>query len=376
MREAMRRLPGRAVTAALVLVAATLVAQGPGLKDVAPKGLLLGAAVNGRQSDGADAPATAIVTRHFSSVTPENLLKWEAVHPEADRFAFEPADRFVDFANQHGLVAIGHVLVWHQQTPKWVFESAPGVPATKEQLLARMQDHITRVVGRYKGRIRGWDVVNEALDEDGSLRKSPWLQIAGEEFIAKAFEYAHAADPAAELYYNEYNLWKPEKRAGAIRLGQALKKKGLRVDGIGEQGHWHIEVPSAAEIDATLGDIAKAGFKTHVTELDVDVLPRDPDMWGADLSKKAKIKEATNLYPNGLPAEQQEKLARRYAEIFGLVMKHRESVARVTFWGVTDRTTWLHNFPIPGRTNYPLLFDRDGQPKPALDAVMRVLQGR
>jgi endo-1,4-beta-xylanase len=362
--------------AGLALVAVSLVAQGPALKDVAPKGFLLGAAVNGRQSSGQDPQATEIVTRHFDSVTPENLLKWEAVHPAPETFAFEPADRFVDYARQHGLVAIGHTLVWHQQTPKWVFESAPGVPSTREQLLERMKDHITRVVGRYKGRIHGWDVVNEALEEDGSLRKTPWLQIAGEEFIAKAFEYAHEADPAAELYYNEYNLWKPEKRAGAIRLVKALQAKGLRVDGLGEQAHWHIEVPSSAEIDATFGDIAKAGLATYVTELDVDVLPRDPDMWGADLSKKAKIKAATNLYPDGLPPEQQQKLAARYGEIFGLVMKHRASVRRVTFWGVTDKTTWLHNFPIPGRTNYPLLFDREGKPKPALDAVVRALQGK
>ena len=353
-----------------------LLAQGPGLKDVAPKGLLIGAAINGRQSSGGDAQATEIVARHFNTITPENLLKWEAVHPAADNFVFEPADRFVDYAKQHGLVAIGHVLVWHQQTPKWVFESAPGVPATKDELLARMKDHITRVMGRYRGRIHGWDVVNEALEEDGSLRKTPWLTIAGEEFIAKAFEYAHAVDPDAELYYNEYNLWKPEKRAAAIRLVTSLRDKGLRVDGIGEQAHWHIEVPTGAEIDATLGDIAKAGLKTYLTELDVDVLPRDPDMWGADLSKKAKIREATNLYPSGLPPEQQAKLAKRYAEIFGLVLKHRDSVRRVTFWGVTDRTTWLHNFPIPGRVNYPLLFDREGQPKPALDAVVRVLQGK
>ena len=176
-----------------------------------------------------------------------------------------------------------------------------------------MQDHIARVMGRYKGRIKGWDVVNEALDEDGTLRRTPWLDIAGEEFIAKAFEAAHAADPGAELYYNDYNLWKPAKRAAAIKLVQSLKARGIRVDGIGEQGHWHIDGPSAAEIDATFGDIAKAGLKVLVTELDIDVLPRDPDMWGADLSKKSEIKARTNLYPDGLPKDQQDRLARRYA---------------------------------------------------------------
>jgi endo-1,4-beta-xylanase len=351
-------------------------AQGPALKDLAPKGLLLGAAVNARIPNGGDAPGAAIVTRQFSSVTPENILKWEKVHPAPDTFAFEPADQFVDFAAKNGLVPIGHVLVWHQQTPAWVFERSPGVAADRETLLARMQDHIARVMGRYKGRIKGWDVVNEALDEDGTLRKTPWLDIAGEEFIAKAFEAAHAADPEAELYYNDYNLWKPAKRAAAIKLAQALRARGLRVDGIGEQGHWHIDGPSAAEIEATFGDIEKAGLKVLVTELDIDVLPRDPDMWGADLAKKSQIKAATNLYPDGLPREQQDRLAKRYAEIFELVLAHGPAVGRVTFWGVTDATSWLNNFPIPGRVNYPLLFDRQGQPKPAFDAVARVLRAR
>jgi endo-1,4-beta-xylanase len=227
-------------------------------------------------------------------------------------------------------------------------------------------------VGRYKGRIGGWDVVNEALEDDGTLRKTPWLEAIGEDYIAKAFEMAHEADPSAELYYNDYNLWKPAKRDAAIRLVQALKAKGLRVDGIGEQAHWGIDDPPLGAIDAELAAFRASGTRPLITELDIDVLPRDPDMWGADLAKKAKIRATTNVYPDGLPDAAQQKLARRYADVFVLFLKH--GVGRVTLWGVTDATTWLNDFPIPGRVNYPLLWDREGREKPALAAVAEVLK--
>jgi endo-1,4-beta-xylanase len=367
---------------ALVTVAAgfalvSLQAQQPAaaLKDLVPKGMVIGAALNARQFTGPDPVAAEIVARQFSTVSPENVLKWGPVQPAADRWNFEPADKYVAFGQERGLKVIGHCLVWHQQTPASVFEAKPGERADKETLLARMKSHIETLVGRYKGRVHGWDVVNEALDEDGTLRKTRWLEIVGPEFIAKAFEYAHAADPAAELYYNDYNLWKPAKRAGAIRLVKELRAKGLRVDAVGEQGHWGIDEPAIADIDATLGELAAGtGAKVMLTELDVDVLPRDPEMFGADLSKRAKFKESTNIYADGLPAEQQQRLARRYADIFRVVLKHRQVVTRVTFWNVTDAESWLNNFPIPGRVNYPLLWDRQGKPKPAFDAVVEVLR--
>ena len=356
----------------LLCAAASLAAETPALKQVAPKGLHIGAAINRRQAAGGDPQATAIVTRQFNQVTPENDLKWERVHPEPNHFDFEPADRYVEFGRKNGMFVVGHVLLWHQQTPAWVFAGEGGRKLDRETALARLKTHIDAVAGRYKGRIGGWDVVNEALEEDGSLRKTPWLEAIGEDYIAKAFEYAHAADPQAELYYNDYNLWKPAKRDAAVKLVQGLKAKGLRVDAIGEQGHWGIDEPPLEAIDACLGAIRAAGITAVVTELDMDVLPRDPEMWGADLSKKAKIKAATNIYPNGLPPEMQQKLAQRYADVFALFLKHR--VGRVTFWGVTDASTWLHNFPIPGRVNYPLLWDKDGQEKPALGAVAEVLR--
>ncbi len=356
----------------LLCAAGALAAETPALKSVAPRGFRIGAAINRAQSAGGDPQAIAIVTRQFNTVTAENDLKWEKVHPEPGRYDFEPADRYVDFGTKNGMFVVGHVLLWHQQTPAWVFAGEGGKRVDRETLLARLRSHIATVVGRYRGRIGGWDVVNEALDEDGTLRKTPWLEAIGEDYVAKAFELAHEADPAAELYYNDYNLWKPAKRDAAIRLVQGLKAKGLRVDGIGEQAHWGIDDPPLEAIDAALEAIRASGATPLITELDVDVLPRDPDMWGADLTKKAKIRAETNVYPDGLPAAVQQRLARRYADVFTLFLKH--GVGRVTLWGVTDATTWLHDFPIPGRVNYPLLWDRNGHEKPAFEAVAEVLR--
>jgi endo-1,4-beta-xylanase len=276
-------------------------AEPPSLKELAPRGLLIGAAVNQAQSDGKDAAATAIVTRQFNTISPENLLKWESVHPESGRYVFEPADRYVSYGRERGMAVIGHVLLWHQQTPAWVFAGKDGKPPDRELLLGRLREHIQTVVGRYRGRIHGWDVVNEAFEDDGSWRKTPWLDAIGQDYVAKAFEFARAADPQAELYYNDYNLWKPAKRKAAIALVGQLRAQGLRVDAIGEQGHWGVADPPLADVLAMLSDFAAAGQKIVITELDMDVLPRDPEMWGADLAKKVKIRAATNVYPNGLP---------------------------------------------------------------------------
>jgi endo-1,4-beta-xylanase len=364
----------RVLFAGMIAIAGGIAAQ-PSLKSLMPAGLRLGAAVNLAQVEGRDTRSLAIVTEHFDSISPENLLKWGPVHPAPERFDFKAADRFVELGQRHGMFVVGHVLVWHQQTPDWVFASDGGGRADRETLLSRMRSHILNVVGRYRGRIHGWDVVNEALEEDGKLRRTPWMEGIGDDYILKAFQFAGEADPEAELYYNDYNLWKPAKREGAIRIVNELRSRGLRVDAVGEQAHWGIAEPSLAQIDETIGSIAsRSGVKVMLTELDIDVLPRDPEMWGADLSKKAAIRAATNIYPDRLPDEQQQQLARRYASIFELVQQHRSRLSRVTFWGVTDAQSWLHDFPIPGRVNYPLLWDREGQPKPAFGAVVDVLR--
>lgn len=366
---------GLGLVGAVLGAVAALPADSPALKDLMPRGMLLGVAVTQAQVEGKDEAAAALVSRHFDSITPENLLKWESVHPEPDRYNFAPADAYVAFGEKRKMTVIGHTLVWHNQTPAWVFAGKDAAPLDRETALARMRGHIQAVVGRYKGRIKGWDVVNEAIsdDPDGSLRKSKWREAIGDDFIAKAFEFAHEADPEAELYYNDYSLTNAAKRATAVRIVKDLKARGLRVDGIGEQGHWLLGQPSLADIEATITDIAAAGLKVHITELDMDVLPRDPGMYGADLEKRAKFKAETNLYAAGLPADKQAELARRYADVFALFLKHRDAIARVTFWGVDDGHSWLDGFPVPGRTNHPLLFDREGRPKPAFTAVVETL---
>jgi len=348
----------------------------PGLKDVAPEGFRIGVAVNMRLVDGQDPAGAAIVARQFNSITDENVLKPGPIHPAADRYNFEPGDRYVAWGQAHGMFVVGHTLVWHQQTAPWFFQGKDGAKLDRETALSRMKAHIETVVGRYRGKVGGWDVVNEAFEDDGTWRKTPWFQAIGEDYVAQAFEYAHAADPEAELYYNDYNLWKPEKLEAAVRLVKDLKARGLRVDAIGEQAHWGLGDPKLDQVEAMLATVQAAGLEMHITEMDLDVLPRDPEMWGADLSKQSKIRAATNIYPDGLPEEAQQEQARQYGALFALFMRYRGTVGRVTLWGVTDADSWLDNFPIPGRINYPLLWDREGQPKPAYDAVLEALKAR
>ena len=274
------------------------------------------------------------------------------------------------------MVIIGHTLMWHSQPPAWVFQDEKGGPLAREELLKRLRDHIHTVVGRYKGRVKGWDVVNEAVkDEDGNVRLDrPWYQILGEEGILEAFKAAHEADPEAELYYNDYSLANPVKRAGALRLVQWLRSKGARIDGVGTQEHCSLEWPAIEDVDATIRDFAQVGLKVMVTELDVTVLPRKRQYYGAEISTVFESAPELDPYRQGLPAEKEMQLAKRYAELFAVFAKHRDTVTRVTLWGVSDRTSWLNGFPIRGRTDHPLLFDRNNQPKPALEAVIKTLK--
>lgn len=339
------------------------------LKKVFKNDFYIGAALNGNQVSGKDPKATAITEQHFNSISPENLLKWESVHPAPDKYNFAPVDAYVAFGDKHDMFIIGHNLVWHNQTPDWVFEDGKGNAASKEVLQQRMADHINTVAGRYKGKINGWDVVNEALNDDGTLRESKWFNIIGEEYLADAFRLAHEADPKAELYYNDYNLWKPAKRDGAIRLVRNLQEKGLQVDGIGMQGHWGLESPSISQIEESVIAFSKLG-KVVITELDIDVLPNPSNRNGADIDATFASDEKYNIYKNGLPDDVQQQLAQRYADIFALFHKHRDKISRVTFWGVTDADSWLNDWPMKGRTSHPLLFDRNHQPKPALKAII------
>lgn len=346
----------------------------PALKDVFKDDFLVGTALNPWHFSGASNAEVQIIERHFNTITPENALKWMIVHPQPDQYAFEQGDRFVEYGQKHGMVIIGHTLVWHSQTPRWVFQDSEQKPLTREALLERMRDHIQTVVSRYKGRIRGWDVVNEAVDDHGALRQSPWLKIIGEDYLVKAFQFAHEADPEAELYYNDYALEEPSKREGAVNLVKKLQAAGVKLTGVGLQGHYSLEHPAAQQIEATIEAFARLGLKVMITELDVNVLPT-PGNGGADVSVNYAADPKWNPYPQGLPPEIEQGLARRYAELFGVFLKHRQEVSRVTFWGVSDRSSWLNHYPIRGRTNYPLLFDRKGQPKAAFQAVVDLRSG-
>jgi len=348
----------------------------PTLKDAFKNDFLIGAALNPGQYTGSNARESELVARQFNSTTPENCLKWENVHPAPDRYDFTLADRYVDFGVKHHMFIIGHTLVWHSQVPGWVFQDASGQPLTRDALLARMHDHIATVVGRYRGRIQGWDVVNEAVNDDGTMRESQWRKIIGPDFILQAYQFAHEADPAAELYYNEYSLENPDKRAGAVRLIKELQAQGVQLTAIGLQGHYGLDWPGLAQVNETIDTFAQLGLKVNLTELDVNVLPTAGHNPSADVSLSYQASARLNPYTNGLPDSVQQRLTHRYAELFATFVQHRQDMERVTLWGVTDGNSWLNDWPIRGRTNYPLLFDRAGQPKPALAAVLATAQSK
>lgn len=346
----------------------------------------------------------AVVLEQFNQLAPENDLKWEMIHPRsgADGYDFGPADAFVEFGVKNNMYLIGHTLVWHGQTPNWVFQgtnpppvvtNAPvvetastnlavtnalggrrfgrgpgggfgrftGPRASREELLARMREHIHTVVGRYKGKIKVWDVVNEAIADGGTnvLRNSLWLEIIGPDFIAKAFEYAHEADPDAILRYNDYGLENSGKRRKLITLIKELQAQKVPVHAIGTQAHLSISSPSFAGMDEALTEMASLGLPIHVTELDVN------SAQGGQRDMSAEISENSAATQGGLVDDANRKLADQYANMFKAFLKHKDAIKMVTLWGVNDGVSWRAN-------GKPLLFDADNQPKPAFDAVIRV----
>jgi len=358
--------------AAMVAASMGITAQAPAsLKEAYQGSFLIGAAINTAQITGQDSRGDAIIETQFSTISPENVMKWGMIHPKPDTYDFTLADQYVAFGEKHHMFIVGHCLVWHNQVPAWVFRNEKGEFVDRETLLKRLHDHIATVVGRYKGRIQSWDVVNEALNDDGTLRPSPWMEIIGEDFIVKAFQYAHEADPQAQLTYNDYSLENEPKRKGALALIARLKAQGIPITSVGIQGHDNLTWPAVEDEDATISAFGKLGVKVAITELDIDVLPPATTQQTAEVSLNIQQDPKLNPYAGGLPESMQQELAQRYADLFGVYLKHRDVVTRVTFWCVTDGDSWLNNWPVRGRTNYPLLFDRGGQPKPAFQAVIR-----
>lgn len=331
----------------------------------------IGVALNRSQVAGEIPQATSLIRQHFNSITPENLLKWERVHPQPDEYNFGPSDTFVQFGEQNNMFIVGHTLVWHSQVPDWVFETEDGEQISRKTLLERMKDHIETVAGRYKGRIDGWDVVNEAVLDEGGMRESKWFQLVGEDYVQKAFQYADEAAPGTELYYNDYNLWIPEKRDAAIELVKNLQENNIRIDGIGMQAHLKIDTPSVEMMEKSIEAFSELGLKVMITELDIDILPREEQV-NVEIPEDGSVPEVLNPYTENLPDSTQQKLADRYVALFELFKKHSDKIDRVTFWGLNDGQSWLNNFPIRGRTNYPLLFDRQYEPKQALRSVLNL----
>lgn len=343
-------------------------AEGPTLKEVFKDKFLMGVAMNTWQVAGLDTAATNIVKKHFNSIVAENCMKCEVIHPEENRYDFTSADSLVAFGEANGMTVIGHCLIWHSQCAPWFWVDDKGKFVTPEVLKQRMKDHIHTVVGRYKGRIHGWDVVNEAIVEDGSYRNSPFYQILGEEFIPLAFQYAHEADPDAELYLNDYGMNVTGRRDTYVKIIKNLQERGLRIDAIGMQGHMGMEYPSFEEFEQSLLAFAGTGIKVMITEWDMSALPTVN--FSANITDTVAFQKSLNPYPEGLPDSVSNVWNNRMKEVFNLFLKHADKITRVTAWGVTDKDSWKNGFPVKGRTDYPLLFDRNYEAKPFVNELI------
>ena len=344
------------------------------LKEALKNKFLIGVAINTDQVSGKDSAALRVIKQQFNSVVAENCMKSEEIQPQEGEFDFTKSDQFVDFGQKNHMFIIGHTLIWHSQAPAWLFVGKDGKDVSREVLIERMRKHITTLVGRYKGRVQGWDVVNEAINDDGSFRQSKFYKIIGEDYISLAFKFAHEADPKAQLYYNDYSMAHPGKRAGVVNLIKKLQQAGLRVDGIGMQGHFTMDFPSVSEEEKSIIAFSGLGVKVMITELDLTVIPFPNQNGGADVSMSYKYKKEMNPYPDGLPDSVATKWNNRMTDFFRLFLKHQDKISRVTLWGVSDGQTWRNDWPIVGRKDYPLLFDRNYNAKPAIESIIEMAE--
>lgn len=340
-------------------------AADPSLASTFAGDFLIGAAVSGAQLAGNDDKALDLMTRECNTITPENDLKWERIQPSRDSFNWGPADAYVAFGEENDMFIVGHTLVWHSQVSDYV-----GEVTDPEEMREVLREHIDAVAGRYAGRIDAWDVLNEAVNDDGTMRSWAAYDVLGEDFVTEVFKMAKAATPDAELYYNDYNLWMPAKREGVIRMVRKAMAAGAPIDGIGMQGHYSLTEPTIGLIEESIAAYAELGLKVMFTEVDVTVLPNPWNNLTADPRITSENTPFMNPYPDGLPDSTATALADRYADLFSLFLKHNDKIDRVTFWGIYDGSTWLNNWPIKGRTNYPMLFDREYAKKEAYHRVM------
>lgn len=343
-----------------------------GLKDPFANKFYVGVAMNTAQITGNDSLALALIKKHFNSIVAENCMKSEVMQPVEGEFDFTLADRMIKLGEENKMHIVGHTLIWHSQAPKWFFTDAEGNEVTPEVLAARMKNHIQTVVSRYKGRVHDWDVVNEAINDDGSWRESPFYKILGKDFVKLAFQYAQEADPDAELYYNDYSMSNEGRRNGVIAMVKELQAQGIKVSGIGMQGHMGMDFPDLKEFEKSIVAFAALGVKVMITELDMSVLPTPWSQTGANIADKAEYQEKMNPYVNGVSPEVNAEWENRFLSFFELFAKHSDKISRVTLWGLRDSDSWKNNWPIPGRTDFPLLFDRNYEAKPIVKRIMGI----
>jgi endo-1,4-beta-xylanase len=335
------------------------------------KAFAIGVAINRRVYGQEDPAAAALVAAQFNRVTAENEMKWQSLERQPGVLDFSDADAFVAFAEQHGMEIHGHALVWHHQVPRWIFQNESGGQATRAQLLERLERHMRALAEHFGSRVRYWDVVNEALGDDGSLRDTPWRTIIGDDYLEQVFRLADKHFPDAKLVYNDFSMEKPAKRDAVVALVRDFKARGVRIDAVGTQAHFQLAAPTLEAIDASLAAFASTGVEVLVSELDVDVLPPAYQNQGADLSLNAELSAQLNPYPDCLPSEVAEQAAQRWADIFEVFARHSDRLHSVTLWGVSDAHSWLNNWPVRGRTNYALLFDRELRAKRSWQSVIQ-----
>lgn len=349
------------IAASVFLATQSLMAQNT-LREAYKDKFLVGAAVNVRQPRSSNKKLKDLIKNQFSAVVPENCMKVEEIHPKQNLYDFSEADELIKFARKNKQVVTGHALVWHSQVPYWFFKDDMSNQVTREELINRMRSHIYTVVRHFKGKIKGWDVVNEAFNDDGTLRQSQFFKIIGPDFIKLAFQFAHEADPNVELYYNDYSMDNPKKREGVIKLIRELKAAGLRIDGVGMQSHVGYDTP-LDEYEKSIKAFAAEGVKVMVTELDLTAIPSPQGFSGAAVDAHFDYQKAMNPYVDGLPEEAAKKQSDFMCKLFDIYLRNQKVIDRVTFWGVSDGDSWKNGWPIPFRTDYPLAFDRNYEPK-------------
>ena len=358
------------------------------LKDAYADCFLMGAAISPYHFSDRNPETRELILKHFNAISPDNALKPESLHPGPNVWNFQPADAYCQFGKDNGMWILGHTLCWHNQTPAFFWTKPNGQTMSKDEIFESIRSYIETVCTHFLGKVDAWDVINEIVSEDGGYRDLGWVHALGadpavvDEFVKHVFRCAEKYAPDTELYYNEFNCWRPSKLAGIVRLVRMLQADGIRIDGVGIQAHWGLGYPKNEYVVDAIEQLAALGVKVNITELDVDVLPisKDGQVIGRSLQdpqyQLEEFEAFLDPYKDGLPEEVEDQLAARYEELFKIFYDHRDQIARVTFWGTHDGTSWKNGSPIPNRTNYPLLFKRDFTPHKAYYSVIRVPQGK